>query len=1075
MDPKKNFFVEVNIKVTTKSFYPNSYNSSTGGVYQPFKNLSNLHSKKTDSFANTELIHGKHQPLRRPGAVTVSNFKCNLPTGSIVTKITVHYAHAKVEYNKKVCNIPAPTISLMNGKNTLKYKNKQSTVQNINVSNSSLPYVDPSVYESTAVAVPMSKKGKAPTTKITTRSVSFNSNWDYTLINSKDFGVNINYPTNTNNDEGYMRLYYVYIVLEYRSPSFSLTASSSAGNTGRNGDDFNLVLDLSNKNNTRYIPSVTISAPLGFSYLDCTGNGKVVKVQNGVFVWTPSKMYGHSTVSITLRFNVNVTIPSGGSYSGRFDATESLLGKSSYYVAVIEEKSDDEGDDEGESDSSIGNLDKDNYVATVTGTVNEDTVLVIDTTGPVGDALALPPDTKIFDGIEYELDSWSAYLYVTPVDDNTMDNYDLYCGIYGGTEEEVPYEKLTGSKMGLDTTYTSSNIKEYKFKGTRPGVYVLKLIVETNISWLGPGYPPLRKYEEYTVDVGEIYINIKPSTLTTPNYTILSLTSEELNRLGDTTYTIQTYLKQNTSEKRPHDWGQNHRIGVFNNAITDNITTIIIPSEDEDDYEEITVDSTNYNSLTSEDIFNHADYWSNTLTSVNTYENLECKFHYNKNYPLFIILTGDYPEASTTSTIRFTEPCIIEEDYYNGHETNGTYPVPIENTKLSTGEFSELDIESLGSATPIIFYDLPLDEDYGTNEEIAIRGLEVTGTIEQNTDDLNIYCKLKAPTGESRTRSINLNVLDTTLNTGNTFSLGGMGDLWGLSTLDIKNLEDWEIELMVDNTINNNTGTINFSNIALTIYISEIDSQNIQCKIENEDLSYYGAFLTDVDIPAGLKTDVDYLTIDGTDTNDPYRQNIKEKEITIHLDIGDNCSLEASTLSLMDLARLLQNKRDKYNRPIPKRIEFSHYPDLYWEYIMEDTFDNPIEISSYEVKIKLTVPSGTAYKKQSTVTNRTGYVNGLANVSPVIVIKPTDNLMTITETLTDQNFHLGYDGDITDKVIVIDCEDRIVWLKTDEDDEDGENITQYVDFNSDWFSIIEEYQFDTTGCVIKDVSYIERW
>jgi phage-related protein len=177
----------------------------------------------------------------------------------------------------------------------------------------------------------------------------------------------------------------------------------------------------------------------------------------------------------------------------------------------------------------------------------------------------------------------------------------------------------------------------------------------------------------------------------------------------------------------------------------------------------------------------------------------------------------------------------------------------------------------------------------------------------------------------------------------------------------------------------------------------------------------------------------------------------------------------------MDLARLLQNKRDKYNRPIPKRIEFSHYPDLYWEYIMEDTFDNNIEISTYEVKIKLTVPSGTAYKKQSTVTNRTGYVNGLANVSPVIVIKPTDNLMTITETLTDQNFHIGYPETLTDKVIVIDCEDRIVWLKTDEDDEDGENITQYVDFNSDFFSIIDEYQFDTTGCVIKDVSYIERW
>jgi hypothetical protein len=70
---------------------------------------------------------------------------------------------------------------------------------------------------------------------------------------------------------------------------------------------------------------------------------------------------------------------------------------------------------------------------------------------------------------------------------------------------------------------------------------------------------------------------------------------------------------------------------------------------------------------------------------------------------------------------------------------------------------------------------------------------------------------------------------------------------------------------------------------------------------------------------------------------------------------------------------------------------------------------------------------------------------------------------------------MGYDGDITDKVFVIDCEDRIVWLKQDEDSEDGENITAYVDWNSDWFAISGEYQFEATGAVIKAVDYIERW
>ena len=52
---------------------------------------------------------------------------------------------------------------------------------------------------------------------------------------------------------------------------------------------------------------------------------------------------------------------------------------------------------------------------------------------------------------------------------------------------------------------------------------------------------------------------------------------------------------------------------------------------------------------------------------------------------------------------------------------------------------------------------------------------------------------------------------------------------------------------------------------------------------------------------------------------------------------------------------VLMTHRDEYNKPIPKRIEFSNYPDVYWEYILEDTFDAEIEISDYTVKAKLVV------------------------------------------------------------------------------------------------------------------------
>ena len=59
--------------------------------------------------------------------------------------------------------------------------------------------------------------------------------------------------------------------------------------------------------------------------------------------------------------------------------------------------------------------------------------------------------------------------------------------------------------------------------------------------------------------------------------------------------------------------------------------------------------------------------------------------------------------------------------------------------------------------------------------------------------------------------------------------------------------------------------------------------------------------------------------------------------------------------------------------------------------------------------------------------------------------------------------------------IEIDCDNRIVWLKEDDDDTDGTNITSYVDWNSDWFTLHNEYNFETIGCAILTVQWEERW
>ena len=255
-----------------------------------------------------------------------------------------------------------------------------------------------------------------------------------------------------------------------------------------------------------------------------------------------------------------------------------------------------------------------------------------------------------------------------------------------------------------------------------------------------------------------------------------------------------------------------------------------------------------------------------------------------------------------------------------------------------------------------------------------------------------------------------------------------------------------------------------------------IDEQTETCLINVEDIAYYGAYLTDLNIPAGLRTNTRFLEIDGTDTNDAYSQNIREKTITIECDIGD-CSLLDSTNQLRELTKLLINDRDKYNRPIPKRVEFSHYPDLYWEYIIEDTIDDAINISSYQLKIELTIPSGTAFKSEDTIVNNSGYVNGLAAVNPILTVKPTGNTIVITEEETQQKFIITYSNYADDDLYIIDCENRTVHLRKTNasDDNDDIDISSYADFNSDWFTLDNDFIFGVENGILQTVQYTERW
>jgi len=1074
------------MSVVTK--FAGTITQTTGGVYRTFENLNNLKASGTGTYCESSgVIKGKSAILNtRPSILTLTKFGFNIPSGALIKSITVRYRHSKVAGgNGKVCNIPAPTITLLN------------------VSGAS-------------------GKGVAPTTSLTTHEKTFKISPSVAKVNSNSFGVKFDYPKNANDYEGYMRLNFIQIRVEYVDATYALGMIHTSGNY--NKENVVMTCKIGDTNGTGHNPTVTITTPSGFNFQSSNGDGSLSQINATTFSWNPGINKSKHLRSIQLTFKPNITYPSGTtSYTGTFTASES-------YKSTVASKDVTISDRPTSSSETIVD-DKSTIINKTTINKLQIPVNEYGTVFNIGDISTL---TSLTDVVIYSPDLQFSSLKIYDDTDTQIDSVsNAY--VYG----------LWNISIDLNRVY---------FK----------------VKYAGTGYTPIYICKRVGGVMDTVYaqINVEvipaESSLDLPFCTLIQLTDEELNRLGHGyAYMVQSYVKTITDDTYPRDWYKNNRIGVFNNAVQANvyhtihyentedrfdtqinlphsfelsgctlnlvpdnrmmidnnlvnagstksislgdtynvpvsfrrygysdvnITCTVVDSDSEtvysfdivvkfyadatlDPYETI-VDSTDYDNLTLQEIISNAAYWSNTVNNVNTYDNLECEFAYNHNYPLYLLVTGDYDEAEDYNydmcTVRFTNPCVVEQtSEYKGFEPTGVYPVPIDDLVNNTGGISELLIGANDESSTIVLYDLPLGDDYGTNEDIAVQGIAVKGTVEQS-EELLLYATLVNPDGIKGQRSI-LITEDT-----EDFQIGGLGDLWGFTATELTQLEDWEIQLKAINMLNNSDSSLNFGDMEVVFYMNDITKQDIICKVEDENIGYYGAFIEDLTIPEGLNTDTDYLQIDGTDTNDAYRQNIKEKTIEMTVNIGE-CIIKNSTDMLRHFTQLLVNERDQYNRPIPKKIWFSHYPDVYFEYVIEDTLSIDTNISDYKVKIKLVIPAGTSFKIDPTVTGNIGFVQGLAAVSPVITFKPEDTDITILETVNEKSFRMTCKSEWTSKIIVLDCANQKAYLQEDLEDDDPINISNYVDINSDWFSLHGEFQLQGTNCTIYSVEYRERW
>ena len=953
--------------------YAGSISQTTGTVYSSFSNLGNLKNGSDGSLATTSDVKGKSTNPNRPSTLSFTNFGFNLPTGAEVTKVIVTYRQKK----GGKCSIGAPTISLLG------------------VSGFSATGVAPSK------------------TTLTTSSKTFTgSALTRTIVNSSGFAVKVNYPKNSGTGTGTISLSYVNIKVEYKVPSYSLNITKVTG--GYNEEKYTLQCSISNKNLTSYNPTLTLTAPSGFSFESATGSGTYNRVNNRTITWNPKLTSKVGTASINMSFDVNVTYPVGtDTYTGTFTLVESLYSGTKSYTATITERPIESSETDPDAPPIITNDNANpNIITWIKCKVNEQ----------IENYLSTQAGDTIF--------------FAFPCDINgDIQDYDGLSPIqwgFGGNWYPISRKFFDGEYYAY---YYGTDL--YPLRCTSTGLYKIECYTLIN-----SGEDPYSVYENAS-PIFEIHFDCIPNEddLTVPFFTVLEPSEEEMNRLGSGyTYICQSDIKHTTTDTFSREWYKNNRIGVCNTLSSE---------------------------ATEEEIYQNAIY-SKQTGGLNEYNNVEVEFTYDKTYPVYIVLTGDYSEATTygydIGTLQFTEPCIIEKALYTNRLPTGIYPVPI-RALLGNEETATLTLEANQSGDSVILYQLPLDEDYGTNDEYAIRGVKVEATVEQ-TDPIVVQAKLHKPNGEIGQRSTVLDSNSTSI------SIGGLGDLWGFTTLQLTQLEDWEIELSASNILTNTVSNINFNDVSITFYLEPIIKQEISVLIEDEDLAYYGAFIENVKIPEGLKTDTSYLTVDGTDTNDAYRQNIREKTIEIQFNLS-NCDLQTSTNMLRQLAKLFTNEKDQYNRPIPKHLRFTHYPNDYFEYIMEEPFDVDTELTDYNVKAKLTIPSGTSYSLEDTVTNTVGNANGLAPLNPIIRIRPSSSNIQIKENNSEQSFQMGYSGDWNDYSVEIDCEDRTVYLVKDEDTKI--DISKYVDHNSDWFRLSGEYEFEGINCTILTVRFNERW
>ena len=507
-------------------------------------------------------------------------------------------------------------------------------------------------------------------------------------------------------------------------------------------------------------------------------------------------------------------------------------------------------------------------------------------------------------------------------------------------------------------------------------------------------------------------------------------------------YTLGSLVRIVRSEKdyEVFNFGNNYRIGVYNGGAED-------IGDDVDFAEHV--------------------HWAEKSATTKL-EEQTVNFTYNSNEPLYIVWSHTYTADATGPyiTVNFSEPILAESSVYKSVLDNtGISLKPVINTILNS-DYATAKLTNKAKQTNRTAIDEWQDGGL-FDRDISILGMEVTFDYEV-THDCSVEAELYVNGKLSGSRDI---LIYKGKGTG---TVGSIYDLFGLSPSDLINRNDlcinpFEIRFFVSNPYMAGFD-VKIRNVVINIEYIQRSSCQYGFTLDGEYSKDYGIILSEVTHNRGTKNDKSLYHVEGTDETIVNRLNVDSKDIELSIALGNSCEYEDLRHIIDRIVELFTNDRYIHsNKPIPKRLVFDHMPDRYYEVVRVEDFDDEFDTQIYKAKIKLLVPQGTTYDLQETITGKHGYSPSSVTIRPYITyISNTAGYANIYEDISMQSFTI-HDTRITQGVTInIDCENRRVYLG-------NEDITEGVNYNSMWFRLRGEYDFNSeTGNVVKVEYHVRR-